>query len=251
VPHIFRTLRQFFLEQYEISKFKDLTAHKNYFGEKRSVMHAFFDFFATWFLVPSILCIPLVAYQYTTGNIDSKFCILFALFISVWSCILIEFWKRKEKQISLLWGIVSPDTEAQIVANPEFQGFNTFSWTTHRESKKRTNFEGHVFRVVNLAITLVLLASSVVLYIFFKLYVKNPLLQGIYLNAAVGVINYVFKTLTIYFVKWENHKYKQSYDNSLMIRLAVFKFINIHLPIVFALISQKLNPPELKQDAQA
>lgn len=120
MPHIFRTLRQFFLEQYAISKFKDLTAYKNYFGEKRSVMHAFFDYFATWFLVPSILCIPIVVYQYKTGNIDSKFCILFALLISVWSCIFIEFWKRKEKQISLLWGIVSPDTEAQIVANPEF-----------------------------------------------------------------------------------------------------------------------------------
>jgi hypothetical protein len=57
-------LRQFVLEHYEVSKFKDLTAHKNYFGEKRCMAHAFFDFFATWFLVPTIISIPLVVYQY-------------------------------------------------------------------------------------------------------------------------------------------------------------------------------------------
>lgn len=106
------------LEDYDKSKFKDLTAHKNYFGEKRCMTHAFFDFFATWFLVPALLCIPLVVYQYTSQNIDSKFCILFALFISIWSAILIEVWKRKEKHISLSWGIVSPNVEARIETNP-------------------------------------------------------------------------------------------------------------------------------------
>jgi len=51
-------------EHYEVSKFKDLTALKNYFGEKRGMTYAFFDFFATWFLIPTLLCIPLVIYQY-------------------------------------------------------------------------------------------------------------------------------------------------------------------------------------------
>ncbi|MFO0117483.1 MAG: anoctamin [bacterium] len=64
------------------------------------------------------------------------------------------------------------------------------------------------------------------------------------MNAAVGVINFAFKELTIYFVKnFENHKYKQDHDKSLMTKLASFKFINIHLPIVYALIDRKLRPP--------
>ena len=76
--------------------------------------------------------------------------------------------------------------------------------------------------------------------------IKNVVLQGFLLNAAVGVINYAFKELTIYFVKQENQKYKQDHEKSLMTKLASFKFINIHLPIVFALITEKLNPPKLK-----
>ncbi len=118
IPHIFRTLEQFMCEHYDVSKFKDLTAHKNYFGEKRCMSHAFFDFFATWFLAPALLCVPLVTYQYYSQNIDSKLCILFALFISVWSAIFIEMWKRKESHISLHWGIISPNAETRIEANP-------------------------------------------------------------------------------------------------------------------------------------
>lgn len=34
-------------------------------------------------------------------------------------------------------------------------------------------------------------------------------------------------------------------ENSLMWRLAIFKFINIHLPIVYALIDNIQNPPKL------
>lgn len=90
-----------------------------------------------------------------------------------------------------------------------------------------------------------LLLASVFFYIFFKLVITNVLLQGFLLNAAVSGIDFTFKLLTVYFVKRENRKYKQDHDKSLMTKLASFKFINIHLPIVFALIDFKLRPSKL------
>lgn len=100
-------------------------------------------------------------------------------------------------------------------------------------------------RFLNILVTLILLTSSVFFYIFIKLRVKNFLLQGLYLNFAVGGINFIFKYLAVYLVEKENHKFLLDLDNSLMWRLAVFKFINIHLPILYALIDNIQNPPKL------
>ena len=71
------------------------------------------------------------------------------------------------------------------------------------------------------------------------------------MNAAVSVTDFAFKKLTIYFVKEENRKYKQEYEKSLMTKLASFKFINIHLPIVYALINKKLVPSPLPFNIEA
>jgi hypothetical protein len=80
--------------------FPDLTAYKNYFGETKSMTNAFFDFYFAWFLFPALVAVPLVIYQYSTGNIDSGWNAVFAVFIAICACVLIELWKRKEKQIS-------------------------------------------------------------------------------------------------------------------------------------------------------
>ena len=78
--------------------------------------------------------------------------------------------------------------------------------------------------------------------------VKNFLLQGLYLNFAVGGINFLFKYLAVYLVEKENHKFHLDLENSLMWRLAIFKFVNIHLSIVYALIDNIKNPPPLSGD---
>jgi len=61
-PHIFRTIEQYIFEDYEETKFTDLNAYKNYFGEKRCLLNSFYEFFATWWILPSLLAVPLVSY---------------------------------------------------------------------------------------------------------------------------------------------------------------------------------------------
>jgi len=54
--------RQYIIEDFETTRFKDLTAYKNYFGEKRSLWNAFFNFFFSWFFIPAIIALPLIFY---------------------------------------------------------------------------------------------------------------------------------------------------------------------------------------------
>ena len=62
VPDFVWTLRQYLLEDFEVSKFTDMNAYKNYFGEKRCLLNYFYNFYASWWLFPAVLSIPLICY---------------------------------------------------------------------------------------------------------------------------------------------------------------------------------------------
>jgi hypothetical protein len=247
VPHVFRNLSDWLFEDMN-TKFAYLTAQKNYFGEKRTIINAFFDFYAAWFLFPAVLAVPLIVYQYRFVE-DTQYCMLFAIFVAFWAQILIESWKRKEKFIALQWGIVTQGDRSELMPNDDFKGYNHFSWTTHEADKKSRGKWSHVARYLNTMLMIVLVSLSIFVYI--KLQDLPPLLQGIFLNAAVGAINFGFRLVTVYLMKHEDHKYKAHYTSSLTTKLAFFKFVNIHLPIVYALIRQRLHPAELSSTQQA
>jgi len=161
---------------------------------------------------------------------------------------MIEAWKRKEKQISYKWGLVRPDDEVSLVQNPKYIGYNKFSWSSLVASKNSRDKSMWVKFVVDVFLTFTLLVASVVAYIVIKMYIKEAMYQGYALSVSVGVINQVYVMMAQYFVDKSNLKYLQDYNNSLLNRLAVFKFVNIHLPIVYALIQFKRSIPELTPD---
>ena len=67
-----------------------------------------------------------------------------------------------------MWGIVTPDGARRLVQNPDFKGYNKFSWTNHKPTKKSPNIEGKMMAFLNLLLTVCLLGLSVVSYIYFK-----------------------------------------------------------------------------------
>lgn len=193
-------LAQYYSEDFEKIKFRDLTAYKNYFGEQRSLANAFFNYFFAWFLFPAVLALPLVIFQYSNQVFDTKLGALFAIFISLSAILMIEFWKRKEKQISYQWGLVRPDDELSLVHNPKFKGFNKFSWSSLTASKTSINKFWWLFSLFDWSITTILLLGSVAAYVVIKIYVTNALYQGYALSVAVGVINQVFILQADFFV---------------------------------------------------
>ena len=90
-----------------------------------------------------------------------------------------------------------------------------------------------------------LVAASVAGYVFLRLTVTSSLVQGILLTSIVSALNYFYTKVTVYLMQYEDHKYRKDYYDNLMIKLAFFKFVNIHLPIIYALVSTVKNPLEL------
>lgn len=56
---------------------------------------------------------------------------------------------------------------------------------------------------------------------------------GIVNSVIINIINFVYSWMADFFVKWENHKYNDSYEKSYVLKMFIFKFINTNLSIIY------------------
>jgi len=99
---------------------------------------------------------------------DTKLCIVFAFFISIYSTVMVERWKRKEKHIKLQWGLITPQGNESTVLNPDFIGYSKFSWANYQVGIRSDSIKGLVYLVVNLFVIVILVSLSVASYIWIK-----------------------------------------------------------------------------------
>ncbi|CAG8760103.1 5332_t:CDS:2, partial [Dentiscutata heterogama] len=76
----------------------DLLRLRNHFGEKIAYYFAFLQFYFTWLVIPSIAGL-------VTHFSGAKYSIPFSIFITLWSVIFVEFWRRKEYELAVDWGV--------------------------------------------------------------------------------------------------------------------------------------------------
>ena len=88
----------------------------------------------------------------------------------MWTTVMIERWKRKECHIAYKWGIVSESsTDESIRMNPDFLGFQKFSWSSNNFlGKESANLSDRLYIVLNVIISLLLMLTSVVAEVFLK-----------------------------------------------------------------------------------
>ena len=78
-------------------------------------------------------------------------------------------YKRKEYHINLHWGLVTPEEETELLPNPDFIGYSTFSWTQLKSSrKKKENVKSEFINAASYITSATLVALSVGAYILCK-----------------------------------------------------------------------------------
>lgn len=77
-------------------EFNAINALKNYFGERQGFLYAFKNYYTAWLTVPALLGIVLTVESFISGEYISLLSYAFAIFMSLWITMLIEFWKRKQ-----------------------------------------------------------------------------------------------------------------------------------------------------------
>ena len=76
-----------------------LTAIKNYFGEKVGFIYAFVYFYTIALSIPAFLGALASLRQYQIDSLITLWSFAYALVISVWITVFIEIWKRQQNKI--------------------------------------------------------------------------------------------------------------------------------------------------------
>jgi len=95
-----------------------VTKIKDYFGEKIGFYFLFVGHYTTWFIYSSIVGVAVYAHTAADFRGENAASIpFFCVFISLWTTLFFEFWKRKQARYAMLWGMV--DFEADQKDRPE------------------------------------------------------------------------------------------------------------------------------------
>ena len=243
IPHPFATFKAFFMEDYDTTRFSDMMSYMHYFGERQGISNTFFEFCTIYMLVPAILSLLLTVYQYAVTR-ETTLSVFYAVFIAIWTTYMIERWKRKEHHIAYKWGAIHTHgvSDDEIIQNPDYVGYESFSWSNYFLSKKNPSKRGTVYLVLNIFVSLALMATSMTLYVLIKnfatsglSYIKQMLMTSVVLTVVTGGINFLYKFIADFFVTKENHKYMKDKDRSFMLKLVLFRLVNTNMTIIYAL----------------
>jgi hypothetical protein len=121
--------------------------------------------------------------------------------------------------------------------NPDFIGYNKFSWSNYSVGKKGKYFETKMILALNVVASIVMIGITVMAYLGIKKYTNyNYYLKGVGISAITGCLNVLYKEMAAKFVIWENHKYLKDKDGSFMLKIVAFSTINTNLPIVYTIL---------------
>jgi len=218
---------------------------KNYMGEKIALYFAFLTHYTTWLWIPAILgIIPTYFYYSSDPNMELPVHGIFGLIICLWGILMLEFWKRAEAGYALEWGMIGFEEEQQD--RPEFQPEGEEkSIITGEVEKYYPEWKVALHKTVSYGVigtALAIVIAAVVAIIIFRLWsegANNDTLQeygsGI---ASLGnavcimIFNEMYTGIAIKLTEWENPRTDTEYEDSLIAKLFLFKFVNSYAAMI-------------------
>ncbi|CAG8539611.1 2426_t:CDS:2 [Ambispora gerdemannii] len=199
---------------------------------------AFLQYYCLWLIAPTI--VGLFTYFFL-----SDYSILYAVFIVIWSTVFTEFWRRKERELSIWWGVRNFSRVEQ--RRPAFQQESYV--VNHITGELEPYFplwKRWLRRIIAAPVIMafsLILASVLLLYIVLELiiseYYSGPFReQVIYLPtilycALVPGLNIVYIKIARRLNEYENNETESNYEFNLTQKIFVTNFLVGYLSIFF------------------
>lgn len=204
---------------------------RNYFGEPVAFYFAFLQFYLRWLIAPAIVGLIFFIWQVAVGKIAVLGISLLCFFMIFWSVAFVDFWARAESRYRMAWGMTKFQQKA--VARPQFVG----EWTHDSVSGLWTeefSFFKRAFRISAIYTFVMIWITSCVVLVVVVLTQRdsdpNDLALKVYLGVANAVMIFIFdiiyKLVSKYGNEWENHRTDQDYQNAMIMKSFIFKFVN-------------------------
>lgn len=211
----------------------------SYFGEKNAFFFAFITYytaFLTWIAVPGLI---LFIVQMSTGSIDSVFIPLYCSFLSLWITFFNKFWKRHELELAKVWNASS--TKSADEEREEYVHEKTID--IRSKEVKKVDLSRNRLRNVTWTTGLIILGLGLIIGIYIGVtYLQNAYLAGVVNGFAIFILSLIYKYFAWFLTNMENHHYKENWDNSYIIKIYAFQFVNSYLSLfAISFIDQSVN----------
>lgn len=214
---------------------------KDYFGEKIGVYFLFIGQYTTYLCVAGAVGFACwIDVASSNDNPNAVSLPYFNVFISIWTSVFLEMFKRKEKYYALRWGMVGFEEEQQ--PRPQFKGEPkrpspiTGKPVLFFDRNERFRRQVVSYMVITVAIILVIgvvvgiFVVRLILVTIPALVISGTQMGGIItsiINAvAIQVANILYGDVAISLTDYENHRTDTEYENSLIAKTFVFQFVN-------------------------
>lgn len=233
---------------------------KEYFGEKIGLYYCFLGNYTKFLLYPSFVGFLCQLVVWGTNDYSSPVLPFFAVFMCIWSIVMLEYWKREEQLIAMRWGMLKfEQTEPD---RPEFHGETIESFIDgspmmyfpKASYKRRIQFSFFII------MTMVLLVVGVVasIYVIRFALQSGPtapyasLVASVLNTVQITVFNMIYNNVASRLTDYENHRTDTEYEDSMIVKLFAFQFINSYASFFFlAFIASHLQAPETDDDTTA
>lgn len=242
-----------------------LSKIRNYYGEKIALYFEFLRYFQCNLVIPALIGISTFIIQclYDQHSLQVlSLNIFYSTFMIIWATIYLENWRRKESSLSILWGTTK--YEQIEVPRPQYKGVKRRSPITdemeeiYYPASKRVKFMIFGITITLLILCLVLgIVSGLILLkwqITDKLVINGFNLAGplcSVLNAIqIVIFNGLYGKLAKFLTDLENHKTENQYQDSLIIKIFTFQFINSFNSLFYIAFIKKYTEECMETDSQ-
>jgi anoctamin-10/anoctamin-7 len=218
---------------------------KEYFGEKIGLYFTFLSHLTTWCLYVSIFGLIAQIHVVATNNRSASTVPVFAIIVSFWAVLMLEFWKRKEKQTAMEWGMVGFEDEEKD--RPEFYGENMKSFINGKEvlffpDAKKYLLLTQSFITIACMVCIVVGFVAGIYAIRFAIQEQNKTaaspVASILNSIQIQFCNFVFGKIAELLTERENHRTDTQYEDSLIAKLFAFQFVNSFSSFVYVAFIQ-------------
>eukprot|EP01038_Epipyxis_sp_PR26KG_P010969 gene10969-14731_t len=216
--------------------------YREYFGEKITMYYVFLSHYSYWLIGPSIIGFIFQLVVWGSGNYSSPVLPFFALIITLWTIIMLEYWKREQSSTALRWGMT--DFEQTEQARPEFFGELIDSPITGEKILyfPSTSFYERVAFSNSVVASFIMLVVGVVACIYtirFSLQAEPDVspyastIASVLNTIQITIFNMIYQQVTKILNDMENHRTDTEYEDALIVKLFAFQFINSYASFFF------------------
>lgn len=219
---------------------------RNYFGEKIAMYFEFLREFQVSLAFPAVVGFVVFVLQrvYEVSHpVVQTANALFCVFITIYATVFLEYWKRRESALSVIWG--TTEYEKLEIARPQFKGSLRRSPITDDMEEiyypERSRFKyfilSGVFSIGIICIILAIVAALIILkskdYMIMNGYNYSDMVCSIINAIQIQVFNIIYSKVVKILTNMENHKTQNHYEDSLVVKTFIFQFVNSFNSLVY------------------